>query len=106
MVDRGHIFLGVMLCVFAGTALAGWLRALDTPPQADRYAHTLAGVRSFYELQGQTVEQIQVDRFVGDTAYGTVRTSFMPNALRVRVTQQEGWRVLDVTPIRNTLTGP
>jgi hypothetical protein len=106
VIDRGHILLGVILALALGVGAAGWLRALEPKPQTDRFAQTLAGVRLFYELQDQTVEQIQVDRFVGPNAYATVRTSYMPTAMRVRVTQQEGWRVLDVTPIRNSVMGP
>jgi hypothetical protein len=107
MVDRGHLALGALLCVAAAFALAGWIRALDPgPPQPDRYAQTLAGVRQLYELQGDTVQMLGNITFVGPTAYATVKTANMPTALRVRVPQQRGWRVLDVTPIRTTVVGP
>jgi hypothetical protein len=106
MVDRGHLALGALLSAVTALAFAGWLRALDTPPQPDRYAQTLAGVRQLYELQGDTVQMLGNITFVGPTAYATVKTANMPTALRVRVPQQRGWRVLDVTPIRTTVVGP
>jgi hypothetical protein len=109
VVDRGHLALGAILCAVTALALAGWLRTQD-PPRPDRVAieaDTAAGVRLFYELQGFTLDYMKVDRVVDGNAYVTLRVAgFMPAAARFRVPVAQGWRVLDVVPLRTQVLGP